>query len=136
MQRFDEPQHHVFGERVALRRPVQRDIGERAVQLDEHVRGGWGEQRRRHQLIRFSRPAHSLSRNLNFCTLPVEVFGSGPNSTVFGALKRAIFSRQKAMISSAVALSPGLSVTNAFGTSPHFSSGTPTTAASSTAGCA
>ena len=28
------------------------------------------------------------SRSLNFCTLPVEVFGSSPNTTVFGTLKR------------------------------------------------
>src|SRR5262249_18794045 len=30
-------------------------------------------------LIRLSCPAHSRSRSLNFWTLPVEVFGSGPN---------------------------------------------------------
>jgi hypothetical protein len=43
------------------------------------------------------------SRSVNFCTLPVAVVGSGPNTTDFGALKCASRSRQKAMISSAVA---------------------------------
>ena len=36
--------------------------------------------------IRVSCPAHSFSRSTNFCTLPVEVFGSGPNSTASGHL--------------------------------------------------
>ena len=36
--------------------------------------------------IRLSCPAHSRSRSTNFCTLPVEVLGSGPNSTVSGHL--------------------------------------------------
>ncbi len=31
--------------------------------------------------IRFSRPAHVFFRSTNFCTFPVLVFGSGPNST-------------------------------------------------------
>jgi hypothetical protein len=34
--------------------------------------------------IRWSCPAHSRPRSLNFWTLPVEVFGSGPNSMVSG----------------------------------------------------
>jgi len=36
--------------------------------------------------IRVSRPPHSLSRSTNFWTLPVEVFGSGPNSIASGHL--------------------------------------------------
>jgi len=39
------------------------------------------------------------------------------------------------MISSSLAPTPGLSVTNAFGRSPHMGCGTGTTAHSSTAGC-
>ena len=31
-------------------------------------------------------PAHSRSRSTNFCTLPVDVFGSGPNSMASGHL--------------------------------------------------
>jgi hypothetical protein len=49
------------------------------------------------QMFSFAR-----SRKTNFWIFPVEVFGSWPNSTVRGALKRARCSRQKAMISSAV----------------------------------
>ena len=35
---------------------------------------------------RVSRPVHSRSRRANFWTLPVEVFGSGPNSIASGHL--------------------------------------------------
>src|SRR5262249_35134400 len=79
--------------------------------------------------------AFACSRSTNFWIFPVEVFGSGPNTTVFGTLRRASFSRQKPMISSALASRPGFSVTKAQGVSPHFSSGRATTAASITAGC-
>ena len=37
-------------------------------------------------LIRLSWPAHSRSRSTNFWILPVEVFGSGPNSIASGHL--------------------------------------------------
>ena len=74
-------------------------------------------------MIRFSRPFHSFSRRTNFCTFPVDVFGRSPNSTAAGHLKWAMCCRQKSMISGAVAARPGLSVTNALGRSPHFSSG-------------
>ena len=36
--------------------------------------------------IRVSCPAHSFSRSTYFCTLPVDVLGSGPNSTASGHL--------------------------------------------------
>ena len=88
------------------------------------------------ELIRRSCPAHSGSRSANFCTLPVEVFGSSPNSIASGALKRAIRSRQNAMSSSSVSLAPGRSVTNAFGALAPALVRVATTAASSTAGCA
>jgi hypothetical protein len=39
--------------------------------------------------MRVSRPAHSRSPRTNFWTLPVEVFGSGPNSIASGHLWRA-----------------------------------------------
>ena len=39
------------------------------------------------QLIRCCLPAHSLSRRAYFWILPVDVLGSSPNSTIFGALK-------------------------------------------------
>jgi hypothetical protein len=55
-------------------------------------------------------------------------------STSRGALKRAILVRTWAISSSGVVLWPGRSTTNAFGRSPYFSSGTPMTAASRTAG--
>src|SRR5437667_5928182 len=87
-----------------------------------------------HQLIRFARPFHSLSRRTNFWTLPVEVLGRSPNSTAAGHLKCAMCCLQKSMISRSLVWCPGLSVTNAFGRSPHFSSGTATTAHSITAG--
>jgi hypothetical protein len=35
----------------------------------------------------------SRSRSVNFCTLPVAVVASGPNTTDFGALKYASLSR-------------------------------------------
>src|SRR5260370_40343209 len=72
------------------------------------------------------------SRNTNFWILPVDVFGSGPNSTVRGALKRARCSRQKAMISSAVAAASGFRGTKAQGVSPHIGSGRATTPACDT----
>src|SRR3712207_7970557 len=49
--------------------------------------------------ICFSCPAHSFSRKTNFWTLPVEVLGRSVNSTASGALKRAMFSLQKSIIS-------------------------------------
>src|SRR5689334_8160126 len=38
------------------------------------------------------------SRRTNFWILPVEVFGSGPNTTVLGTLKWARLSRHQAMM--------------------------------------
>jgi len=67
---------------------------------------------------------------MNFWILPVEVFGRGPNITVRGALKWARRARQKAMISSTVALASGFRLTKAHGVSPHIGSGRATTAAS------
>src|SRR6185312_3569789 len=81
-------------------------------------------------------PTRARSRSSYFWILPVEVFGSGPNTTRRGHLKCAIRSRQKAMMSASVTLpAPGFNVTKACGVSPHFSSGAATTAASITDGC-
>src|SRR5262245_44111921 len=81
-------------------------------------------------------PAQYCSRRANFCTFPVAVLGkASTNSTVLGALKWAMWSRQNLMRSCSLVCWCGLSTTRAFGTSPHLGSGTPTTAASSTAGC-
>src|SRR5437773_2039732 len=87
-----------------------------------------------HQLIRFARPFHSLSRRTNFWTLPVEVLGRSPNSTAAGHLKCAMCWRQNSMTSASVAFIPGLRVPTAFGRSPQCSSGTATSARSRTAG--
>jgi hypothetical protein len=48
--------------------------------------GTWESGRRVPQLIRRARPDHSGSRSANFCTLPVEVFGSARNSIASGHL--------------------------------------------------
>src|SRR5262249_132285 len=77
--------------------------------------------------------ACAFSRRTNFWILPVEVFGSGPNTIVFGTLKWAMVAGQKAMMSSG-AMGPlsGLRVTNAHGVSPHLGSERATTATSIT----
>src|SRR5271157_3655905 len=72
-------------------------------------------------------------RRMNFWIFPVEVFGSVPKITVFGALKRAMCPRQNSMISISVGLAPAFNSTNAHGVSPHFGSGFATTAAAITA---
>jgi hypothetical protein len=53
-------------------------------------------------------------------TLPVEVFGSGPNRTASGALNPGSDSRAKAISSRSPTAPPSQSVTNAIGRSPHF----------------
>src|SRR3954451_16471336 len=116
-------------ERVALH-PRLGGGGQRP--LDEVE--GHAPQRSAHP-IAFSRPAHSCSRRTNFWILPVDVRGSSPNSTAPGHLNFARCSRQNSSSSSSPASSPDLSSTNAFGRSPHFSSGIATTATSETAGC-
>src|SRR5712691_8159529 len=74
-------------------------------------------------------------RSAYFWILPVEVFGNGPKTTVFGALKWARLARHHRMMSAAVT-SPasGFSVTKAHGVSPQTGSGRATTAASMTIG--
>src|SRR5437879_6395354 len=76
----------------------------------------------------------AFSRSRNFWILPVEVFGSSPNTTARGALNLARWPRQNSMISISEALASGFSSTKAHGVSPHFASGFATTAAASTAG--
>jgi hypothetical protein len=52
------------------------------------------------------------SRKTFFCTLPVEVFGRGPKTIRFGALKRANWARTWLVSSTAVAGTPSRSATN------------------------
>ena len=61
------------------------------------------------------RPARSRSLRMFLRTFPVDVLGSGPNSTATGALKCARFCRQKSMMSRSSARAPAAKVTNAFG---------------------
>ena len=58
------------------------------------------------------------SRSSNFWILPVDVLGSGPNTTLAGALKWASRSRHQAMMPASSAVAPGFSVTKAQGRSP------------------
>src|SRR6185369_6294512 len=75
-------------------------------------------------------------RRTYFWILPVAVFGSAStNVNAVGTLKCASVPRANSRRSLADVLAPGRVTTNAFGDSPHFSCGTPTTATSSTAGC-
>ena len=53
-------------------------------------------------------------------TLPVEVFGKGPNSKYLGHLKCARFSLQKSERAPSLAVIPSLRVMNALGTSPDL----------------
>src|SRR3954464_3238217 len=79
--------------------------------------------------------ARQPSRSSRRSTLPVAVFGiSSITSTCRGYLYAAMRSLQNAMSSSAPADEPSLRLTYAFTVSPRYSSGTPTTAASRTAG--
>ena len=81
-----------------------------------------------------SRSLQARLRSTYFWILPVEVFGSSPKVTDFGALNRASRRADVLEMSSWVALAPSFSVTYAAGTSPQRSSGIPMTATSSTAG--
>src|SRR3954451_4697473 len=79
--------------------------------------------------------ARQPSRSSRRSSLPVAVFGiSSITSTCRGYLYAAMRSLQNAMSSSAPADEPSLRLTYAFTVSPRYSSGTPTTAASRTAG--
>ena len=57
------------------------------------------------------------------------------NVTSFGTLNLASWDRQRSISSSAVTVAPSRRATKATGTSPHRSSGRPTTATSSTPSC-
>ena len=79
--------------------------------------------------------AQPLLLSAIFRIFPEPVLGSAStNSTTRGSLNFARRSRQKSISSSAEALCPGFRATTAFGTSPHFSSGSAMTAHSRTAG--
>ena len=67
--------------------------------------------------------------------MPVDVLGSSQNIILLGILKPAKVFLQNVVISSSLAFFSGTNSTKAHGTSPHFSSGLATTAASETEGC-
>src|SRR3989339_1459611 len=76
------------------------------------------------------------SRSFFFSIFPEPVLGSTRIKSIdFGDLYLAIRSLQKVISSSSVALHAGFKTTIPLTASPHFSSGTPTTAHSRTAGC-
>ena len=57
------------------------------------------------------------------------------NVTAFGTLNLASWPRQCSISASSLVVAPSRNATYATGTSPHFSSGRPTTATSLTASC-
>ena len=80
-------------------------------------------------------PPSTARGSLNFCSLPVAVRASSSrSSTVVGHLKCASRPRQCSISSASSPSRPGTSTTSALTVSPHFSSGTPMTAASATCG--
>src|SRR2546426_3340059 len=80
--------------------------------------------------------AERPSRNTYFWILPVAVLGSSAtNVKSRGVLKCASLLRTNSRSSCGATETPDLNTTKAWGTSPHFASGTPTTAASTIAGC-
>ena len=81
-------------------------------------------------------PSQYGSRSLNFWSLPVAVrVSASRSSTDVGHLKCASRPRQCSRSARSSMVAPGASTTSAFTVSPHFSSGTPMTAASATSGC-
>jgi hypothetical protein len=70
--------------------------------------GGAAPPRRRYSTAAADRAS---SRSTCFWILPVEVFGSGPNTTLLGALKCARLARQCSISSASLACAPGLSST-------------------------
>jgi hypothetical protein len=78
----------------------------------------------------------ALSRSRNFWILPVEVFGKSPNTTFFGALKRASSDWQCAMSSAFGGAHAGLELDERAGRLAPLGIGLrATTAAATTAGC-
>src|SRR4029079_7841400 len=132
VERFLERVEHLARQQVHLRRTVHHQRAD-AVAILAQQDGFFSLQICAHVSIAVA--DFALSRSTNFWILPVEVFGSSPNTTARGALNLAIWPRQNSTSSASVTLAPGLSSTNAHGVSPHLASGMATTAAPSTAGC-
>src|SRR6185503_15626610 len=122
---------HLAGEQVHLLRTVHRQGADAVAILaqEDGLCGLWNSTHVSIALVDLAR-----SRRTNFWILPVEVFGSSPNTTARGALNLARCSRQKSMSSFSVTCELFFSSTKAHGVSPHFSSGRATTAAARTAG--
>src|SRR4030095_7817058 len=86
--------------------------------------------------VRYCREMLALpARSMNFCTLPVAVFGSSSTKvTHCGVLKCARLCRTWSLRSPSVVFAPFRNMTKAWGDSPHLSCDMPTTATSCTAG--
>ena len=77
-----------------------------------------------------------MSRSRNFWILPVEVFGISAKITALGILNRASSVRQCSMISSSVAVAPGLQLDiGDRHLAPFLVRRAPTTPQDATAGC-
>src|SRR5205823_2544608 len=114
-----EPGAHILGQRVLVRRPVQRD-GRDAV-------SDFVENRFVHVFSSCCNSRHKI--------FPVFDFGScRTNSTKRGALYTAIASRHQRISSIASSDAPGFSTTSAFTASPWRASRVAITQASCTAG--
>src|SRR5207245_3681109 len=122
--------------REAVRERFELSIGQ--AHVAEHDRDVLGMARgavRQHLIVWDSRVvegrpeefgvhrARARSRSVYFWTLPVEVVGRSPNTTVLGTAKCGRLSRQKASSSSAVAWPSGRRWQQTQGGSPHVRSG-------------
>ena len=104
-------------------------VRQHLIVRDPRIVERWTEEFGAHRVL-------ARSRSVYFCTLPVEVVGSAPNTTVRGIAKCGRLSRQKRdQLLGGGRRRPAAAATNAHGVSPHFSSGRATTADIRTAGC-
>ena len=134
VQQPERPQQRRLGR---LRPPERRREVDPAARVRVHPRDPRLQDvaRRRHR--QDERRRRSRSRSSYFLTLPVDVFGSSPNSISLGALKPGQrLAREGDQLLGRERRARPLSATKPFGRSPHFSSGIATTAASSTSGMA
>src|SRR5262249_19148248 len=122
--------NHFARQQVHLRRTIEGQRADAVAVFAEQQRIGLGDGAH----VSIAEVDLAFSRSTNFWILPVEVFGSSPNTTARGALNFARCWRRRSMMSSSDTLESGFSSMNAQGVSPHFPSGMATTAAPSTAG--
>src|SRR6185503_5061169 len=85
LQRAD----HGLRKRVITLAAIERERADAVANLRQHVRDGdvfaWSV----HVVHSMADAERARSRRMNFWILPVDVFGSSPNTTDFGALNRA-----------------------------------------------